>query len=59
MGKDMERRTRSGKIVGSYRQPLEGWTYWPEKNSTTGEDGFVVVAELYIYGGDLVRADVL
>jgi len=44
MGKDMERRTRSGKIVGSYRQPLEGWTYWPEKNSTTGEDGFVVVA---------------
>jgi hypothetical protein len=41
---EMERRTRSGKIVGSYRPPLEGWTYWAEKDWTTGEDGYVVVA---------------
>jgi hypothetical protein len=40
----MERRTRSGKIVGSYRQPLDRWTYWAEKNWTTNEDGFVVIA---------------
>jgi hypothetical protein len=40
----VERRTRSGKVVGSYRQPLDGWTYWAEKNITTREDGFVVVA---------------
>lgn len=40
----MERRTRSGKVVGSYRQPLDGFTYWPERNWTTGENGFIVVA---------------
>jgi hypothetical protein len=40
----MEKRTRLGKVVGSYNPPLDGWTYWPEKNWTTREDGFVVVA---------------
>jgi hypothetical protein len=40
----MERRTRSGKIVGSYKPPLDRWVYWPEKNWTTRDDGFVVVA---------------
>jgi hypothetical protein len=40
----VERRTRSGKTVGSYKPPLDGWTYWAEKNWTTREDGFVVVA---------------
>ena len=40
----VEKRTRSGKIVGSYKPPLDGWTYWAEKNWTTREDGFVVVA---------------
>ena len=39
-----EKRTRLGKIVGSYRPPLEGWTYWSEKNWKTGEAGYVVVA---------------
>jgi hypothetical protein len=41
---EMDKRTRLGKIVGSYRQPLEGWTYWAEKNWDTKEDGYVVVA---------------
>ena len=46
MGHDgpMEKRTRLGKVVGSYRPPLQAWTYWAEKNWTTGEDGWVVVA---------------
>jgi hypothetical protein len=39
-----ERRTARGKIVDSYRPPLTEFTYWPEKNSTTNEDGFVTVA---------------
>lgn len=37
-------RTRLGKEVGSYKQPLDGWTYWAEKNWGTNEDGFMVVA---------------
>ena len=40
----MVKRTRLGKVVGSYRPPLNAWTYWAEKNWTTGEDGYVVVA---------------
>jgi hypothetical protein len=40
----VERRTRSGKVVGSYHPPLDRRTYWAEKDWTTGEDGFVVVA---------------
>lgn len=40
----MGKRTRLGKKVGSVRRPLEGWTYWPEKNWLTGGSGFVVVA---------------
>jgi hypothetical protein len=40
----MERRTRLGKSVGSNRPALDAWTYWPEKNWTTGEDGCVAVA---------------
>jgi hypothetical protein len=38
------KRTRLGKVVGSYKPPLDGWTYWAEKNWTTREDSFVVVA---------------
>ena len=37
------RRTRLGKEVGSYRQPLEACTYWAENNWTTNERGFMVV----------------
>jgi hypothetical protein len=39
-----EKRTMRGKVVGSYRPPLESWTYWAERDWTTGEPGFVVVA---------------
>jgi hypothetical protein len=44
-----ERRTRSGKVVGSYRPPLDDFTYWPERQGYSGqphygEAGFVVVA---------------
>lgn len=39
-----ERRTRSGKVVGSYRQPLPDFTYWAEANWDTSEPGFMVVA---------------
>jgi hypothetical protein len=40
----VEKRTRLGKVVGSCKPPLDRWTYWAEKNWTTREDGFVVVA---------------
>jgi hypothetical protein len=40
----MERRTRSGKIVGSYKPPLDDYTYWRENNWDTDEPGFMVVA---------------
>ena len=37
-------RTRLGKEVGSYKQPLDGYTYWSENNWKTNEPGFMVVA---------------
>jgi hypothetical protein len=40
----MTRLTRLGKLVGSYRRPLNAWTYWPESDWQTREEGFVVVA---------------
>lgn len=40
----MTGKTRLGKEVGSYKRPLEGYVYWPEKNWTTGESGYMVVA---------------
>jgi hypothetical protein len=39
-----ERRTRSGKIVGSYKPPLDDYAYWSENNWDTDEPGFMVVA---------------
>jgi hypothetical protein len=38
------RRTRLGKVVGSYRPPLDEWTYWAEANWTDNRSGFMVVA---------------
>ena len=43
-GSPRERRTRSGKVVGSYRPPLPYFTYWAEANWDTSEPGFMVVA---------------
>jgi hypothetical protein len=40
----MTARTRLGKVVGSVRQPLDGWTYWPERHWRTDEPGFIVAA---------------
>ena len=40
----MERRTRSGNIVGSYKAPLDDYAYWSERSWDTNEPGFVVVA---------------
>lgn len=37
-------RTRLGKVVGSVRTDPGGWTYWAERNWTSGEDGFQVIA---------------
>jgi hypothetical protein len=39
-----ERRTARGHVVGSYQQPLEAWTYWPERHHDTREEGFITVA---------------
>jgi hypothetical protein len=39
-----ERRTRSGKVVGSYKPPLDDFTYWAENNWDDDEPGFIVVA---------------
>jgi hypothetical protein len=39
-----ERRTRSGKVVGSYRPPLDDFTYWAEAHAETSKPGFMVVA---------------
>lgn len=38
------KRTRLGKTVGSITTDPEGFCYWPEKNWTTNEPGFVTVA---------------
>jgi len=38
------KRTRLGKVVGSFRTDAEGWTYWPEKDWTTNAPGFQVIA---------------
>lgn len=40
----MTTRTRLGKVVGSITTDPNGFTYWAEKDWSTGEDGFVVVA---------------
>lgn len=39
-----ERRTRTGKIVGSYKPPLDDYTYWAEPHAETSEPGYMVVA---------------
>jgi hypothetical protein len=40
----MRKRTRLGKVVGSYKPPLDGWTVLVGEELDTREDGFVVVA---------------
>lgn len=40
----MQGRTRLGKVVGSIRTDPQGFTYWAERNWTTQEDGFMVIA---------------
>jgi hypothetical protein len=39
-----DRRSPSGKLVGSYKPPLEDYTYWADDSRDTGEPGFMVVA---------------
>lgn len=38
------RRTRSAKIVGSCKSPLDDYYYWAENNWETNEPGLMVVA---------------